>query len=93
MSASCCLLGAAQLLLKHVPLLQTYNWNLAWAKFMNSSYSSIIYSNNDVLVPDGAISLLQESLSGAEGGGNCDLVSATSIGRCQLRSLPNWPHW
>ena len=49
---------------------------------MNSAYRSIIYSNNDVLVPDGAISLLQESLS--ERGGNCDMVWRATIARICL---------
>ena len=51
---------------------------------MASGYKSVIYSNNDVLVPDGAIRLLQESLS--EQGGNCDLVSC-SLSRLQTLLL------
>ena len=56
-----------------IMLLQTYNWNLAWARFIHSNYSNIIFSNNDVLVPDGAITMLQESMNRHHG--NCDLVS------------------
>jgi hypothetical protein len=57
----------------------TYNWNLAYSRFVNSSYENLFIVNNDVLLPDGAFHLLEESLHQA--GGDCDLVVPLSTVR------------
>eukprot|EP01023_Acetabularia_acetabulum_P008100 TRINITY_DN13517_c0_g1_i10.p1 TRINITY_DN13517_c0_g1~~TRINITY_DN13517_c0_g1_i10.p1 ORF type:complete len:243 (-),score=16.01 TRINITY_DN13517_c0_g1_i10:1381-2109(-) len=53
----------------------THNWNLAYEYFMTHNQYDIMYiSNNDVLVPNGAIDELSKSLKNCD----CDLVSPLS---------------
>ncbi len=51
-------------------------WNLAYKYYLEHGYDKLIYSNNDVLVPNGVIDKLRAALDAG-----CDLVSPLSTVR------------
>lgn len=51
-------------------------WNEAWQYFMHKGYDKLIYSNNDVLVPNGVIDKLRAALDNG-----CDLITPMSTVR------------
>eukprot|EP01024_Parvocaulis_polyphysoides_P052139 TRINITY_DN5136_c2_g4_i2.p1 TRINITY_DN5136_c2_g4~~TRINITY_DN5136_c2_g4_i2.p1 ORF type:complete len:297 (-),score=26.79 TRINITY_DN5136_c2_g4_i2:832-1722(-) len=55
----------------------THNWNLAYDYFIkNEQYNVLFISNNDVLIPNGAIDKLSKSLKNCD----CDLIVPLSTG-------------
>jgi len=40
----------------------THSWNLAYQKFKNGKYKNLFISNNDVIIPDGALKSMERSL-------------------------------
>lgn len=51
-------------------------WNLAYQHYLEHGYKNLIYSNNDVLVPNGVIDKLRAALDNG-----CDLVMPISTVR------------
>jgi glycosyltransferase involved in cell wall biosynthesis len=50
-----------EVITKNEPKGLTHSWNLGYQRFKNSKYDYVIIANNDILIPNGAISELVDS--------------------------------